>query len=115
MSINLKSLALNDQITSTSATARELVYSATNGIAQIDQATVYNSDASARDLYYYILANTTTTGSVNQIGTVNIAAGATELITDLIGHKVPANGSIQCYASVTNVLFVSISGMERQQ
>lgn len=110
MTINRVNLSLNDGISSVSATARDLVYSATNGIANIASATAYNSDAAAVDLYVAILTNTALTGTVQFIEKVTIGAGARESLANLIGHNVPSGGSIQAYAGTADVIYLTISG-----
>lgn len=117
MSISMKSLALNVLCDSTSATARKLVYSATNGIAQIDQITVYSKHATtAYDIYICIAANTTTSGTLYPIQKINIGALSSEIATKLIAHKIPSGGSLQVYDSGSGAdLYVTVSGVERQQ
>lgn len=117
MSISMKSLALNVLCDSTSATARKLLYSATNGVAQIDQITVYNKNTLiAYDIYICIASNTTTTGTLQPIQKISIGALSSEIANKLIAHKVPSGGSIQIYDSGSGAdLYVTVSGVERQQ
>ncbi len=116
-SINLKELALNKLCDTSSATARTLGYSATNGVAQIDQFTVYNKSATtAYDIFICISSNTTLSGTLQPICKINVGSGVTEIANKLIAHKVPSGGSIQFYDSGSAAdLFVSIGGVERQQ
>ena len=115
MSLTWSSMALNSQVSSTDAANRSLMYTANNGIADIGQMTVYNSDSVARDIFIYIKSDATLTGALQHIQTKSIPAGATETLDKLIGHRVPASGSIQAHASATNVLYLTISGDERTQ
>ena len=116
MSFTLNNFLLNTQITSISATDRQLAYTASNGIAQIDQITVKNSNVStAYDVFVYIVSDTTTTGTVVEIQKKNIAADTTVSFEMLIGHKVPSGGSIQVHSTSATDTYLTISGSERQQ
>lgn len=113
MAYSLKSLALNDEIAGTSAGSSDTLYTATNVIAQIDMATAYNSSVSAEDIYIYVLPSGVAATSVNPVSKVNVAANSTAILSQLIGHKVPAGGSVQAYAGTTAVISVTISGGEQ--
>lgn len=110
MAIERASFTLNNQISATSATSREVLYTATNGVANISQATAVNTDTSARDLYIYMKEDSTTSGSLTHVEKITISAGKTVALSKLIAHNVPASGTIQAHASTTNVIYVTISG-----
>lgn len=114
MPVNLKSMALNSLIAGTTAGTATTVYTANNGIGQIDQATAYNSDAAAITLYIYILPSGTAATAVDPIDSVSVPAGQSVILNKLISHKVPSLGSVQCYAGTTNKIRVSLSGVEVQ-
>lgn len=115
MSIKLKSMALNTQITATSATARQVVYTSTSA-AQIDQLTIKNNHAStAYDVYVYVKSDSTTTGSLASIEKQNIAAGDTAIFTKLISHKLEASYTIQVHDGSGADCYITISGVERAQ
>jgi len=111
MAVTPKSLALNDQIAGTSDAAVDTLYTANNGIAQIDALTVINSDSSARDISIYILADDIAATTVSPVFK-SIPANGQLIISDLIGHKIPQGGTLAAFASVTNVLRVIASGVE---
>ena len=116
MTITWKSLSLNLQITSTSATARQVAYTASNGVCRIDQLTAKNTNAStAYDLYIYIKSDNTTTGTLQEIDKVNVAADTTVSLSKIIGHNVPKSGTIQFHSDSATDLYVTGSGIERAQ
>lgn len=108
-------MALNLQITATSATARQVAYTANNGVAQIDQFTVNNTGGTANDVYVYVKDDNTTSGTLQEIQKKNIGAGAYASFDLLIGHKIPASGTIQVHSDSATDTYVTVSGMERQQ
>jgi hypothetical protein len=114
MPVQLKSLALNDLITGTAAASTDTVYTASNGIAQIDQATAYNTSASAVTLHVYILAPSVAATAAAPIVSKSVGASAGIILSELIAHKVPSGGSIQAYAGTTDVIRLSVSGVEVQ-
>ena len=112
MAINPSNLALNTLIDKNSATDRKLVYSATNGVAQIDQVSIKNVGAGAVDVHLFILSDDTITGSVTELDVISVGAGLSEPALILIGHKVPSGGSVQAYASSITDAYITISGAE---
>lgn len=117
MAITWKELVLNQQITSSSATSRQVVYTANNGIAEINAATVWNSNTtSSAEVSLYIKTDSTTSGSLTAIDKVNVAADSSASIAKAVSHRVPASGTIQVIMSTTTQdCYISISGDERQQ
>lgn len=114
MAVNFKSFALNDQIAGTSDASPDTLYTANNGIAQIRKATARNTDASAVTVDIYILPNGTAASSAQPIVSKSVGAGSTVSIPEIEGHVVPDTGTIQAFAGTTNVIYLSISGIEIQ-
>lgn len=110
MSISRVNFALNELVVSVDPAARTLIYSASNGTGNIAAATAYNSDASAVDVTVCILDDSTLTGPARITETVSVPAGGVVSLANLIGHNIPANGSIQAYAGTTNVVSLVLSG-----
>ena len=115
MAITHKSMALGTEVTSTSASSRQLLYGANNGVATIEKFTVANDEGSAYDLSVYIASDQTLTGTIVFQDVVNVGANDTVALTDIVGHKVPSGGSIQAISSNATGLHVTISGIERTQ
>jgi hypothetical protein len=111
-SVTYKNLALNDQITGTAAASVDDVYTQSSGVSQINSASVYNSSASSVTIFVYILASGVAATSVDPVCRKTIAAGASEPLDVLIGHIVPNAGTVKAYAGTTNVLRLTISGVE---
>lgn len=116
MSVKWGSFALNDNITATSATSREVVYTANNGIAEINHATIKNTSGStAYDVYVYIKTDSTVSGTLQEIEKINVGADSTVTLSKLISHRVPSGGTIQAHVSSGSDCYITISGDERQQ
>ena len=116
MAITHKSFALGQNVTSTSATARQLIVSATNGVVTIEKASVKNDNGSnAYDIYVYLLSDTVLSGTVVEQTIVNVAANTTAQLTDIVGHKIPAGGSLQVHDASGADLYITVSGIERTQ
>lgn len=116
MAVTWKSMVLDTTITATSSTSRQLLYTASNGIAEINHATVRNTHASnAYDCYIYIKSDATLSGALDPIDKVNVAADTTVTITKLISHRVPKSGTIQVHDDSGADLQITISGDERTQ
>ena len=95
------------------AVSTSILYTATNVRATITKATAYNTDASARTVTVYIVPSGGTAGDSNCIiEELSIAAGGTEILSQLEGHTVPLNGSIQALASSAAQVTLTISGLE---
>lgn len=116
MSVKWASFTLNDNVTATSATSREVLYTANNGIAEINHATVKNtSTTTAYDVYIYIKTDSTISGALQDIEKVNVGAESTITLSKLISHRVPSGGTIQAHVSSGSDCYITISGDERQQ
>ncbi len=113
MVANLKSAVLNEEITSTSPTARQSDYTANNGDCKIDQVTVNNTNGIAYDVYLYISSGTDTTGTLQHITKVQIGANAEAQLPLPIGHVVPSGGSIQYHAGFATGIYITISAIEK--
>lgn len=112
MAVTYKSFTLNDQITGASNAAVDTLMTASSGVAQINTATVYNSSASSIKLSVYILASGIAATAVDPVWTQDVPATSSAIISGLIGHLVPNLGSLAAFAGTTNVLRVSVSGIE---
>lgn len=112
MAINPKLFALNTQVTGTGATSRSIVFTASNGTGQIDQITCRNAGGSAVTVYFYVKADSTTSGALQAIDDVTIGAGDSEIITKLIGHKLPQGYTLQCHETGGADGYVTVSGSE---
>jgi hypothetical protein len=86
-------------------------------VTQINQITVSNSSTSALFMSFWILASggdpTTTPATWTQF--VSAGGGgvldATTIISGLLGQVIPTGGTLKCCAGVTNVGYVSASGI----
>lgn len=116
MTVKWRSLTLGTQITATSATARQVIYTASDGITEINHATVFNSHASsAYDVYVYIKSDATTSGTLQEIERVSVAANTTVTLSKLISHRVPSGGTIQIHDDSGADMYVTMSGDSRTQ
>lgn len=116
MSVKWASFTLNDNVTATSATSREVLYTATNGIAEVNHATVKNmSSSTAYDVFIYIKTDSTISGTLQEIEKINVGADTTVTLSKLISHRVPSGGTIQAHVSSGSDCYITISGDERQQ
>jgi hypothetical protein len=116
MAITWKSFCLNTNVDSSSSTSRKLLYTASNGVAEINNATITNTGGAAVDVSLCIATNATLSGTLQPIETVSVGAGSTASVAKAIAHRVPASGTIQAYASTTTYsCYITISGDERQQ
>ncbi len=110
MTISRVNFGLNNQVTSVSATARDLVFESSDGVALIGAATAYNSSGAAAVINVCILPDATLTGTVQLIETLSVPANTAIPLPNLIGHNVPLGGSIQAYSGTTNVVYLTIDG-----
>lgn len=115
MAITWTSATLDDQITSTDAANRELLYTASNGVFVVEKATITSTHGSAVDVFLYIKSDATLTGTIQEIEKISVPANGSASADKLVGHKVPQNGTIQVHAGTTNVCYATISGTERTQ
>lgn len=114
MPIVIKDLCTNHNIAATTAGSAETLYTATACRTRIDAMTVANIGAAATTIYVYVLASGVTPSTPAAPTAVqSIAAGTTAIISDVLGHVVPVDGTIRVYSSLTLNLFVTnISGCE---
>lgn len=112
MPVTYLNLALNDLVTGTTAGTVDTIYANTNGVAQINSAACVNNSGSSVLLSVYILASGVAATSVDPIWKQTIAAGETATLDGLVGQQVPNGGSIRAFAGTTNVLRITISGIE---
>jgi len=112
MSVSIKQLVGNDQIAGTTDATVDTLYTASNLTAQISAATVYNAHGSAVTISFYILPNGVAATAVDPVAVQSIATVESAIITDLIGHVIPKDGTLVAFAGTTNVLRASVSGLE---
>lgn len=112
MAVSYKSFDLNDLIAGTSNAAVDTLLTSSSGVAQINTATVYNNSGSSVKLSVYILASGVAASSVDPLWTQDIPATSSAILTGLIGHVVPNLGTLAAFAGTTNVLRVTVSGIE---
>jgi hypothetical protein len=116
MAITWKSFCLNTNVDSSSSTSRKLLYTASNGVAEVNNATITNTGGASVNVSVCIASNATLSGTLQPIETVSVGAGATASVAKAIAHRVPSGGTIQAYASTTTYsCYITISGDERQQ
>lgn len=113
MTIKYKNLCRNHKVTGTTNATTDQLYLASNGDAQINEATAYNSDATnSVTLYFYILASGEAATDFQPMWAQQIAAGTSDILGGLLGHVVPSGGTIECYASAADDGSVTISGID---
>lgn len=110
MAVKAITIAINDQITSTTATAPDVVFTSTDGQTLINAATIMNTSASSITVTFQLLPTGVSASSTNHCWTQTIAAGATEIVSGLIGRSIPNLGTLNAYAGTTNVLYFSANG-----
>lgn len=110
MTVSLANFALNKPIVGTTDATADTLYTASNGAGQINNATAYNSDGSAVKLSLYVLPPGVAADAVDPTWEQEIPAGRSVILPGLLGHTVPANGTIQAFAGTTAVVSVTISG-----
>lgn len=117
MSIKWNSFSLNEQITSSSPTSRQVVYTASNGIGEINSATVWNNSTTASaDVSLYIKSDSTTSGSLTPIDKVSVGTQSSASIAKAVSHRIPTSGTVQVIMNTTTQdCYITISGDERQQ
>lgn len=112
MPVTYKNLSLNHLVNATTSASPDVLDVANNGNSQINAATAINTDTSSRTLYIYILPSNVSASTVAPVSVVEIPADSTQTLDELIGHIIPKSGSIQAYSSVSDVIRVSLSGIE---
>lgn len=112
MAVSVKSLTLNDQITGTSDASTDTLYTASGVRAQVAQASAYNGHTGPVVLSVYVLASGESASAVDPVCVVSVTNAETAALPELIGHVVPDGGTIQAFAGTTNVVRVSVSGIE---
>ncbi len=112
MAYNDKQFALNQVVTGTSATSRSIVFTASNGTVRMHQVTCKNSGASAITVHFYIKADSTTSGSLTSIGSVQVGAGSTEIISFLLAHVLSQGQTLQAHESGGTDATLTVSGSE---
>lgn len=114
MASPLKSLALNTQITATSATARQLIYTSNDGKTTPSVISVYNGHAStAYDAYLYYKTDTTTSGTLKPVEKITVSAGQTGSFTKTMSHVLEQGYSIQVHDTSGADMYISASGYVR--
>lgn len=116
MSVKIKSATLNTLITAVSATARQVVYTASNGVAKVVQCTVNNKHASsAYYVYVFIKSDATTSGALTEVQRVQVPAAESKQFDLSVGHTIPSGGTLQAYSEDATNTYITLSVIERQQ
>lgn len=119
MAVSLVAIASNDQITSVSdsGTTTDTLYTSTGVATQINSITVTNTSTSQLFVSFWILPSGVAASSVPATWTQFIPAGgggaldATAIVSGLLGQVIPMGGTLKCDAGVTNVGYVTASGI----
>lgn len=112
MTVTVMSVALNDRIAGTSDTTTDTLYTASGGLVQIAQASAYNGHTSPVAVSVYILASGQSASSVDPVCVETITNAEASSLGCLIGQVIPEGGSVQAFAGTTNVIRMSVSGIE---
>ena len=108
----LKQLVANDQIAGVADSDTDELYAAGTNTGLVTAASAYNGHGSAVVLSVYILPESVTAASVDPVAVISIPNGETALISDLLGHVIPPNGTLEAFAGTTNVIRVTVTGVE---
>ena len=121
MAVTLVAIASNDQVTQVGfddGDPVEVLYTSTGGVTQINSITVTNESTSALWMAFWILpsgvAATTCPPTCTQICTAGGGGGldATTIVAGLLGQIIPSGGTLSVAAGVTNVGYVTASGIK---
>lgn len=109
MAVTPKRLVSGSQIAATATT----YYTATNVKARIDAMTLTNTTAGAITVDLHLVPSGGTAGVTNQIlDGYSVAANASYVVKEAIGHWVEAGGTIQALASSATSVTIVASGVE---
>lgn len=111
MPIQPASFCLNHSVVGTADSAADTLHSQNSGIGQINAATAYNSDDTAVTLSVYVLPPSTAAEDAEPVWVQDIPPGKAVILAGLLGHNVQFTGTIAAFASTTDVVSVSISGV----
>ena len=119
MAVSLVAIASNDQVTAVadSGTTTDTLYTSTGVTTQINALTVTNTSTSQVWMSFWILPSGVAASSVPATWTQAIPAGAggvldaAAIVSGLLGHIIPAGGTLKCDAGTTNVCHVTASGI----
>lgn len=80
----------------------------------INQATVCNTDASARTLTVYVVpSGGSASATTTLVKDLSLAAGETKALYELEGHLLTPSMSIRAIASTAGVISMAVSGIVR--
>lgn len=120
MAVNLVAIASNDQVTQVGVDDGDPVdtlYTSTGFATQINAITATNNSSSPLWLAFWILPSGVAATSCPPTWTQAVPATAagslygSTIISGLIGQVIPVGGTLKVAAGVTNVGFVTASGM----
>lgn len=117
MAVTLTQIAANDQIAGTDDSTVDTLYTSTGGVTQINSITVSNSSSSALFMSFWILPSGVAATASPATWTQFVSAGgggtldATTIISGLLGQVIPTGGTLKACAGVTNVGYVTASGI----
>ena len=122
MAVSLVAIASNDQVTSVGyddGDPVDTLYTSSGGVTQINSITVTNTSSSALWMAFWILPSSIAASTVPPSWTQQIPAGdsglsldSTAIISGLLGQIIPTGGTLACAAGVTNVGYVTASGIK---
>ena len=112
MPVSIKQLVSNGQIVGTTDATADTLYTASNLVAQINAFTAHNANVSAVTLSVYILTDGVDASAVDPVAVESIPAGESLIFSDLLGHVIPKDGTLEAFAGTTNVVRVTASGLE---
>jgi hypothetical protein len=110
MATTPRSMALNVLINGTSDASPDILYQQNNGTGLIGMASAFNGSTNSETLSVYILAPSGSAATVDPVWVEDIEAGASVILSGLLGQVIPAGGSIVAFASTADVIRVTISG-----
>ena len=120
MAVALVAIASNDKIASVSdgGTTTDTLYTSAGVTTQINQITCVNTSTTvAQWVSFWILPSGVAASTVAPVWeqTIPVSAGAgidaTVIIHGLLGHIIPAGGTLKCSTFTTNVVTVNASGI----
>lgn len=122
MAVSLVAIASNDQITNIGyddGDPVDLLYTSTGGTTQINQITVTVSATTPLWVAFWILPSGGSAAGIKPVWAQSCTAAGivdslygTTIISGLLGQIIPAGGTLSVAAGVTNVGYVTASGIK---
>lgn len=99
MSVAAREPTIEVNITGVANNSRTLMFTASNGVEQIDAASVWNNHATdTKKVYFAIRSSATLSGTCYPFAFASCTAQQSTSISQALGHKVPAGYTLQAYA-----------------